>query len=309
MWGRRYPGPASRLPVGSCSLFMPVIAPKTVALLLSSPRRGRVAGPPCRRQCHGGRPGTPGCSPTSPKWSAVGLVGILASDASPWGALAGGTGAAFGPTNLHRRTHRRGFVHPGQRGLEDHPRPGGPRPPPWPLLPRIGHLGPGLGQRLAYSRVICGANNLCGRASDRMLDGRWRYDAVTVLRPTRPAHLRRRSVPRRRPPGSRSAKLLRWFSEKAVRFGPMAAGPDRVSEPHNTTVGRAVFVTPSSPLATDTRKLLCPALAASCRAVVKPTKQAKLSMLARDFARGQRGLLSCVAGSSTSGNRPDDRDR
>lgn len=201
-----------------------------------------MAGPPCRRQCHGGRPGTPGCSPTSPKWSAVGLVGILASDASPWGALAGGTGAAFGPTNLHRRTHRRGFVHPGQRGLEDHPRPGGPRPPPWPLLPRIGHLGPGLGQRLAYSRVICGANNLCGRASDRMLDGRWRYDAVTVLRPTRPAHLRRRSVPRRRPPGSRSAKLLRWFSEKAVRFGPMAAGPDRVSEPHNTTAGRAVFV-------------------------------------------------------------------
>ena len=226
MWGRRYPGPASRLP---CGVLQPVHAC----------HRSQDRGAPSQLTApwSGGWTAMPTPMPRWPTWytgrlsyiaemvTAVGLVGILASDASPWGALAGGTGAAFGPTNLYRRTHRRGFVHPGQRGLEAHPRPGGPLPPPWPVLPRIGHLGPGLRQRLAYSRVICGANNFCGRASDRMLDGRWRYDAVTVLRPTRPAHLRRRSVPRRRPPGSRSAKLLRWFSEKAVRFGPMAAVP------------------------------------------------------------------------------------
>ena len=90
-----------------------------------------------------------------------------------------------------------------------------------------------------------------------------------------------------------AASFLRWYAEEAVRvcgrFGSDEAGSGRMLTMRQP-IGPCVFITPwNFPLAMGTRKL-APALAAGCTCVVKPARQAPLSMLALAAILERAGL-------------------
>jgi len=100
-----------------------------------------------------------------------------------------------------------------------------------------------------------------------------------------------------------AAEFLRWFAEEAVRidgrYAVAPAGTGRVLVMRQP-VGPCYFVTPwNFPMAMGTRKI-APAVAAGCTVVIKPARQAPLSMFALAQILEEAGLPGGVLNVITS---------